>query len=64
MKNEYKIDHVSMHGDRDLDLQNFGKKIGALERGLRPLERGLCSRGKNEFFRYFSWKIFGTTRVL
>ena len=34
MKNEYKIDHVSMHGDRGLDQQNFGKKIGALERGL------------------------------
>ena len=50
MKNEYKIDHVSIHGDRDLDLQNFGKKIVALERGLRLLERGAASRKPNFAF--------------
>ena len=41
MKNEYKIDRVSMHEDRDLGQQSFRKQEGALERGSRPARAGL-----------------------
>ena len=34
MKNEYKIDRVSMHEDRGMVKQKFKNIIGALERGL------------------------------
>ena len=37
MKNEYKIDRVWMHEDRDLGLQSFGNLIGALERAYSSL---------------------------
>ena len=40
MKNEYKIDYVSMHEDRVLGLQSFGFKLVALERGLRSARAG------------------------
>ena len=40
MKNEHKIDYVSMHEDRDLGLQSFGNIKGALERGSRPARAG------------------------
>ena len=59
MKNEYKIDHVSMHEDRGLDQQSFGKRRGALERGLRPLERGPVSSSSVAFYDILREGHFG-----
>ena len=52
MKNEHKIDPISMHDDREKRKRKFGKTRGPLERGPRPLERGLPAELK------FSFQIF------
>ena len=44
MKNEYKIDYVSIHEDGDLTQRSFGNKGGALERGSRRARAGSISK--------------------
>ena len=39
MKNEYKIDPISMHEDRGMIKQNFGKSRGLLEWGLPAVSK-------------------------
>ena len=53
MNNEHKIDSVSMHEDRDLDLRSFENKIGALERGLRSARADLLQFGLFLLFQIF-----------
>ena len=40
MKNEHKIDYVSIHEDRVKVKQSFGNIGGVLERGSRPARAG------------------------
>ena len=50
MKNEHKIDYVSMNEDRDLDLQSFGNLRGPLERGLRAARAGSVQFAQFQLF--------------
>ena len=65
MKNEYKIDYVSMREDRDLGLQSFRNLRGALERGLRAARAGSVQFANFGLFQIFVafrifWCDFGT----
>ena len=40
MKNEYKIDYVSIPDEGDMGLQSFGNNRGGLERGLKSARAG------------------------
>ena len=73
MKNEHKIDYVSMHEDRDLGLQSFGNLRGALERGLRAARAGLQQFASFQLFQIFVafgifwgrlWDVLGTPPVV
>ena len=64
MKNEYKIDYVSMHEDQDLGLRSFGFLIVALERGLRSARAGPLQFDSFQLFWIFSpfgifWRRLG-----
>ena len=63
MKNEHKIDYVSIHEDREKVKQSFENIGGALERGSRPARAGsqqFASFGCFDIFFCF-WDIFPTT---
>ena len=61
IKNEYKIDHVSMHEDRDLIQRSFQNIEVALEQGPMSARAGPASREQFFLFRYFFvGDIFGS----
>ena len=58
MKNEYKIDYVSIPDEGDMSLQSFGNNRGGLERGLRSARAGPVQNAQILFLRYFRGEIF------
>ena len=58
MKNEHKIDPISIHEDGENEKRKTGNLRGALEWGMRPLERDLFQQTIFLFCDIFRLRYF------